>query len=55
MRFGTQNGPMNLLSRTGSALSDVGKKRTSNEDAFFMDDELGLYVVGDGMGGHAAG
>jgi protein phosphatase len=43
------------LSRTGSALTDVGRKRKSNEDAFFMDDELGLYVVGDGMGGHAAG
>lgn len=26
-----------------------------NEDSFFFDDELGLYVVADGMGGHAAG
>ncbi len=43
------------LRRTGSALSDVGRKRQSNEDAFFFDDRLGLYVVGDGMGGHAAG
>jgi protein phosphatase len=43
------------LRRTGHALSDVGRKRTSTEDAYFFDDRLGLYVVGDGMGGHAAG
>jgi protein phosphatase len=33
----------------------VGRRRSSNEDAFFLDDTLGLYVVADGMGGHAAG
>jgi serine/threonine protein phosphatase PrpC len=41
--------------RTGYGLSDVGRKRQSNEDAYFLDDRLGLYVVADGMGGHAAG
>jgi protein phosphatase len=41
--------------RTGYGLSDVGRKRAANEDAFFLDDRLGLYVVADGMGGHAAG
>jgi protein phosphatase len=35
--------------------TDVGRHRRSNQDAFFMDDALGLYVVADGMGGHAAG
>lgn len=29
--------------------------REQNEDAFLVDDELGLYVVCDGMGGHLAG
>ena len=36
-------------------LSDVGRKRQHNEDAFLVDDALGLYIVCDGMGGHAAG
>lgn len=36
-------------------LTDVGRKRQHNEDAFLIDDQLGLYVVCDGMGGHAAG
>ena len=36
-------------------LSDVGKKRTRNEDALLVDSGLGVYAVADGMGGHAAG
>jgi protein phosphatase len=35
--------------------SDVGRKRQHNEDAFRVDDSLGLYVVADGVGGHAKG
>jgi serine/threonine protein phosphatase PrpC len=35
--------------------TDVGQKRDHNEDDLLMDPELGLYVVCDGMGGHAAG
>jgi PPM family protein phosphatase len=35
--------------------SHVGRKREGNEDALHIDLELGLYVVSDGMGGHAAG
>jgi serine/threonine protein phosphatase PrpC len=44
-----------LVRRNGVGLSDVGRRRIANEDAFFADDELGLYIVADGMGGHAAG
>jgi serine/threonine protein phosphatase PrpC len=35
--------------------TDVGRHRRSNEDSFFRDDKLRLYIVADGMGGHAAG
>ncbi len=37
------------------AKSDVGRHRKANEDSFFCDDTLQLYMVADGMGGHAAG
>ncbi len=33
----------------------VGMRRETNEDAYLLDDELGLWVVADGMGGQAAG
>jgi len=38
-----------------AGISDIGKKRNQNEDSYFFDDSLGLYVVADGMGGHQAG
>ena len=38
-----------------AGISDVGKKRTGNEDALYLDDGLKLYLVADGMGGHLAG
>jgi len=34
---------------------DVGIKRKANEDNFSANKDLGLFVVADGMGGHAAG
>jgi PPM family protein phosphatase len=36
-------------------MTDVGRRREQNEDALLVDDDLLLYVVADGMGGHAGG
>jgi PPM family protein phosphatase len=35
--------------------SDVGRKRAENEDRFFIDAPRGIFLVVDGLGGHAAG
>ncbi|MCU0601779.1 MAG: hypothetical protein MUC33_03815, partial [Desulfobacterales bacterium] len=43
------------MSVQSAGLSDIGKKRDSNEDRLCIDDDRGLYVVADGMGGHRAG
>ena len=40
---------------TASGQTDVGRQRDHNEDACLIDTDLGLYIVCDGMGGHAAG
>ena len=37
------------------AATDVGRERDHNEDNYLVDPKLHLYVVADGMGGHAAG
>jgi PPM family protein phosphatase len=37
------------------AASDTGLKRRHNEDRFYADPAIGLYLVCDGMGGHRAG
>lgn len=37
------------------AATDVGKSRDHNEDNFLVDKRLNLFIVCDGMGGHAAG
>lgn len=46
--------PLKVVLRS-VGLTDIGQRRKHNEDAYLADDELGLWVVADGMGGHAAG
>lgn len=36
-------------------ISDPGKLRDENEDAIFCDPQSGLFMLADGMGGHASG
>jgi serine/threonine protein phosphatase PrpC len=38
-----------------AAATDVGRQRDHNEDNFLIDKKLRLFMVADGMGGHAAG
>jgi protein phosphatase len=38
-----------------AAATDVGLRRSANEDRYALAPELGLFLVADGMGGHSAG
>ncbi len=42
--------PVHAIGRT-----DIGRVRATNQDSMLVDNELGLYIVADGMGGHAGG
>src|ERR1700675_3453723 len=37
------------------ARTDVGVVRSGNEDSYLMANDRGVFIVADGMGGHAAG
>jgi protein phosphatase len=39
----------------GTGLTNTGRVRTYNQDAFAIDNELGIWVIADGMGGHVGG
>ncbi len=43
------------MSPTVFGMTDVGRRRDSNEDEFLVDADHGVFAVADGMGGHAAG
>jgi len=47
---------MSLKGKVATALlSDVGRQRDNNEDAIAEDQDIGLLVLADGMGGYSAG
>lgn len=40
---------------SSASATDIGRKRLANEDYLRVREDLGLFVVADGMGGHEAG
>jgi protein phosphatase len=52
MLVGTEQGKL-VVAAAGRA--DVGRKRAHNEDSILVRPDLGLFLVADGAGGHAAG
>lgn len=44
-----------LLVITGHGNTHIGRVRSSNQDSYLCDNKRGLYIVADGMGGHAGG
>ena len=47
--------PMDGMRVRFAGATDVGQKRTHNEDSMYLPDQERLVVVADGMGGHASG
>jgi protein phosphatase len=43
------------VSWEAAGATDVGRVRAHNEDSFLIDAPRGVFLVADGMGGHAAG
>lgn len=44
-----------VSARRSGIYTDAGPVRDSNEDRVYAGDETGIYIVADGLGGHAAG
>jgi protein phosphatase len=47
--------PLPTISLQARGVTDVGRRREQNEDAYLVDLDTGLFIVADGMGGHAGG
>jgi protein phosphatase len=47
--------PSLALKLKAAGRTDIGKRRQHNEDVILVREELGLFVVADGAGGHNAG
>jgi serine/threonine protein phosphatase PrpC len=48
----TIGGNMDLIC---AGISDIGRKRETNQDAIYLSNSSQFYVVADGMGGHSGG
>ena len=44
-----------MIEIEAAGLTDIGRVRENNEDAYFIDEVNRFYLVADGMGGHQAG
>ena len=47
--------PVNKKKFKVGYLTDCGLERSLNEDSFYVNEDIGLFIVADGMGGHNAG
>lgn len=55
MRLEHDNNSRGYPAFNWAAATDKGRQRDENEDAFFVEEEIGLFLVSDGMGGHRGG
>lgn len=54
-RVDDESGEGSVLKLNSYAVSDVGRKRGHNEDSYILNEDMKLFVVADGMGGHSGG